>query len=184
VQRNCRIVAAYQKVVFNQYDDYLFFTIRFTFDTTGFTRCTLNIFFMKEHATKIVEIPELISHQAFNEHKTYLSRIAVKKGSEYLITEARDIAFFKLENGVVFLITGSNKRFITAYNLLELEDKLDPRIFRRVSRQFIINGNYIKGFTSLGKSRFVLQFSIDTKECISISPYSSGHFREWIETCS
>ena len=139
---------------------------------------------MKEPVTKIVGIPELISHQAFNERKTYLSRIAVKKGSEYLITETRDIAYFKLDNGVVFLTTGANKKFIIPYNLLELEDRLDPRIFRRVSRQFIINGNYIKGFTSLGKSRFVLQFSIETKECISISPYSSGHFRNWIETCS
>ena len=111
----------------------------------------------------------------------FVSRLVVRRGAEYLLIFIKDVAYFTTENGIVFLITKDDKRYIVNKKLTHLEKDLDPGIFYRANRQFIINVNFLKSFKPIGGEKLKIELTLPAKEDIIVSQYNSGVFREWIE---
>ena len=113
---------------------------------------------------------------------TPLNKIIVRKGSEYFVVRVQDIAFFLLQNGIVFLFTTDGKKYITGKSLSELNSQLDASMFFRSGRNFIINGNFIKSYSVIGNNIQVLM-SVVHPETILVSKYSAHLFKKWLEKC-
>jgi DNA-binding LytR/AlgR family response regulator len=109
------------------------------------------------------------------------SRVIVRKGNEHLSLPLNDIAFFYTENKVAFAIDKNGQKFMTDRNLTELELKLDPSIFFRASRQYIINVNYIRSFKKYERAKIWVELSVKHSEhSIIISQETAPYFRRWI----
>lgn len=70
--------------------------------------------------------------------KEFIRRFTVGQGDEILIFADNDVFYFTSEDKYTFLST-FNKRFIYDMTLKELETSLDPAVFCRIHKAFIIN---------------------------------------------
>ena len=76
--------------------------------------------------------------------KSFLRRLPVRSQNRILILAVDQITSLRIDRGVV-CVTTADGEFWTKYTALtELEDLLDPQVFRRVHRQVIVNLNHIR----------------------------------------
>lgn len=80
--------------------------------------------------------------KAIFEKSNYMTRFAVKLKDEILIIPQEEVYYFNAEDKYVFLHTYDRKFFYDA-TLKELEDILDPEIFCRIHKSYIVSINKI-----------------------------------------
>lgn len=115
------------------------------------------------------------------EPQTIKSRIIVRKGIEHLSMHLNDIVFFFTENKVAYVIDKNGRKFMTDRNLSDFEQKLDPALFFRASRQYIINVNYIQSFKKYERAKILVELTVKHPEhTIIISQETAPFFRKWI----
>lgn len=109
------------------------------------------------------------------------NRFLISKGENYHYIETKDIAHFYSEDGVVFLHTSSDKRYIINYTLEQLEQLLDNRLFFRVSRNCIGNVKAIKNVAKYFNSRLKLSFSPVCPHEVLVSRVRVPDFLKWMD---
>lgn len=108
-------------------------------------------------------------------------RIIVKRGTDFQLLPAEDIAYLFTGNKLVFAVDREKRKYVCdESNLAEITDKLDNNIFFRANRQYVININFIERFYSDEKSRIVIQMRVPSPEPIAISQENASSFRKWI----
>lgn len=84
-----------------------------------------------------------------------LSRISVEERGAYRVIPIDDILFFESEDGIVVVQT-RQKRFITDFSLKFLEQNLDPDVFFRSHRSYIIRLDAIESIAPWGAGTYKL----------------------------
>ncbi|MEL7002260.1 MAG: LytTR family DNA-binding domain-containing protein [Bacteroidota bacterium] len=111
--------------------------------------------------------------------KKYKSRFLVKQGEKLLSVETQDIAYFQSKNGVVYLSTTNDRKYIMDYTLDELIQQLEPQKFYRANRQFIVNFSSIKTVHKYHKGKLLIELSQKTDEAITVSSERATDFKIW-----
>jgi DNA-binding LytR/AlgR family response regulator len=124
--------------------------------------------------------------QVFSSLKTkeYKTRFMVKLGEHIRSITAENINLFYAEGRDVFLLTNQNKKFIIDYTLEALEDILDPGIFFRLNRTFIVNINAIKDVIMYSNSRLKIILLQEFDKEIIVSREKVNEFKEWFDGVS
>src|SRR5205823_167650 len=68
----------------------------------------------------------------------YKKRFVIRYGDHIKTINIEDVAYFFTQEKINFLRTHDNKTYPLDFNLDKLESLLDPSIFFRINRQFII----------------------------------------------
>ncbi|MBA4367022.1 MAG: DNA-binding response regulator [Desulfobacterium sp.] len=113
--------------------------------------------------------------------KDYKSRFLVKTGQNMKIVSTNEIAYFLIENQLVFLITKQNNRFLIEQTLDELEKRLDPKLFFRINRQMIISLDSVRTIHPYFNSRLKLDVTPDRELEILVSRMKVNDFKKWID---
>ncbi|MGV3641927.1 MAG: LytR/AlgR family response regulator transcription factor, partial [Adhaeribacter sp.] len=92
---------------------------------------------------------------------------------------AADITLFYAEDRNVFLLAGNRKKYIIDYKMEELEDILDPALFFRVNRTFIVNINSILDVIVYSNSRLLIRLRADFDKEIVVSRERVQEFKDW-----
>jgi DNA-binding LytR/AlgR family response regulator len=109
------------------------------------------------------------------------TRIIVKKGTEHIALRLDEVVLFYTENKVVYLIDRQKTKYIYDRNLSMSVAELDPGIFFRANRKYIVNINYIKSFRPYEKVKLILEFSIpDITHQVIISQETAPDFKKWL----
>jgi two-component system LytT family response regulator len=110
-----------------------------------------------------------------------ISRIVVKRGLEFQTVRLEDVAYFFTEHKLVFLVDKENRKYLAdRSNLSDLEEELDPKLFHRVNRKYIINANYIRRFKPLDRSKINVELLMNVNEEIIVSQENASSFKKWI----
>lgn len=133
-----------------------------------------NIFHDNSHKTDPKNFEQLLATKNKN-------RFLISKGDNYHYIETADIAHFYSEEGVVFLHTFQNKRYIINYTLDQLEQQLDSRLFFRVSRNCIGNVKAIENVAKYFNSRLKLSFSPVCPHEVLVSRVRVPDFLKWMD---
>ena len=133
-----------------------------------------NIFHTDSHKTDPKNFEQILATKNKN-------RFLISKGDNYHYIETADIAHFYSEDGVVFLHTFQNKRYIINYTLDQLEQQLDSRLFFRVSRNCIGNVKSIENVAKYFNSRLKLSFSPDCPHEVLVSRVRVPDFLKWMD---
>jgi DNA-binding LytR/AlgR family response regulator len=133
-----------------------------------------NIFHADSHKTDPKNFEQLLSLKTKN-------RFLISKGENYHYIETADIAHFYSEDGVVFLHTFQNKRYIINYTLDQLEQQLDSRLFFRVSRNCIGNVKAIENVAKYFNSRLKLSFLPVCPHEVLVSRVRVPDFLKWMD---
>jgi len=113
--------------------------------------------------------------------KEYKKRFAVRYGDHIKTINTSEIAYFNTEEKVNFLTTFDNRRYITDSNLEALETMLDPAIFFRINRQFIISIQAISEMIAHTKGRVFIRLQPPSKHETIVSAERSADFKHWLD---
>lgn len=113
----------------------------------------------------------------------YIRRlICASKGGTCKIINVEDIAFLSIRYGGVRLATFDNQKFEIDETMDSLENKLNPSVFFRANRQYIININCIDCVTNLWNRKLKINMLdyITCDEEILVSKEKITKFRDWL----
>lgn len=83
---------------------------------------------------------------------------------------------------LIYLHTVTGQKFVTDYTTLdELEELVDPILFFRANRQFLIHLDAITGYQPHYSGKILLQLSQPNMPEISVSKEKAPIFRKWFE---
>lgn len=121
---------------------------------------------------------ESLLTQLSNNYKTTL---LIHFQEKIIPVKTADIAFIHYNNGIAAIYTNSTQKYIMTSTLDELETMLQPDLFFRANRQFIINRQAILNIEHYFSRRLVVRLNISTPENIIISKVRSAELLQWIE---
>ncbi len=134
---------------------------------------------LKESLSKDSTQPNLYEALAQLQNKSYKTRFMVKLGEHIRSIPTENIAFFYAEGRDVYLVTDEKRKFIIDYKLEQLEGLLDPKLFNRLNRSFILNINGIKDVVMYSNSRLKIFLHFDFDKEIIVSREKVSPFKEW-----
>ncbi|MCE7042759.1 LytTR family DNA-binding domain-containing protein [Dyadobacter sp. CY312] len=119
--------------------------------------------------------------------KRLLSGIKSPKPSSLLIQyrdtikplKIDDIAFFRLDNGMVHLITFKQDKHYPAKSLDELEEIVGDDFFR-VNRQILVNRKAIVNASSIFSRKLSITISVQINDVITVSKERAPGFLKWL----
>jgi two-component system LytT family response regulator len=129
-------------------------------------------------AVQAQRISQVVTASPATVHKR---RFMVKVGEHIRSITADQISLLYAEGRDVYLVTGQNKKFIIDYTLEALEDMLDPQIFFRINRTYIININAIKDVLIYSNSRLKITMIQEFDKEIIVSREKVSDFKTWFD---
>ncbi|MDT0607582.1 LytR/AlgR family response regulator transcription factor [Croceitalea rosinachiae] len=113
--------------------------------------------------------------------KSYKDRFLVKVGNHIKSIPIEDIIAFQAEGRDVSLWTKKGKEYIIEYKLEALEELLNPKLYYRVNRAFVVALKAISDVMVYANRRLKLTLSPDIHKEIVVSREKVGMFKKWFE---
>ncbi len=131
-----------------------------------------------------------------NSNQDYLHLIALLKGKEHAFQERfmvytgekiksvniQQVAYFFAEGKYVFLVDKDNKQFIIDFTLSKLQTLLDPNLFFRINRKFIIHIDAIHQMEPYSKARLKIDLTPPANQDVIVSIERSSEFKKWLNS--
>ena len=133
-----------------------------------------------ENQTPVISYNEILKLLQ-SPQQVYKSRFMVRLGQKIIALPVEKIAYFYSENKLTFAITADQKKYPLDQTLDELSDLLDPVVFFRANRQFIITFSCIAEIHPYFKGRVKLTLQPHTTEEVIISSERTPEFKQWID---
>ena len=112
--------------------------------------------------------------------KNYKKRFTVKIGQHLKVISIDEIECFFSENKGTYIHTSDNRNYLIETILENLEQELDPAIFFRVSRKFIIPLKAIKEIVVYSNSRLKVILPSYKEDEVVVSREKVSDFKNWI----
>ncbi|GAB2576014.1 LytR/AlgR family response regulator transcription factor [Spirosoma areae] len=110
----------------------------------------------------------------------FKERFMITVGTKIRSIETSDIAYFYLEEKVVFLVTKEGLTLPVDYSLDKLTQLLNPRQFFRVSRQFLVALPAIQTIHAFSAGKLKLDMSPKSRHEVFVSGDRMTEFKEWL----
>jgi DNA-binding LytR/AlgR family response regulator len=136
-----------------------------------------------QHRTDIPSIDYVKLVQMISERPLFKSRFTGRFGTKIQFINTDQISFFEAENKIVYLATMDGSRFLIDQTLEQVETLVDPKLFFRVSRSFIIHIAAIIQVKPYTNSRLVVLLKSGTKtDEVIVSRERVHHFKSWADS--
>ncbi|MFP4059157.1 MAG: LytR/AlgR family response regulator transcription factor [Bacteroidales bacterium] len=113
--------------------------------------------------------------------KEYKKRFMVHAGQKIRSVSTDDIAYFHVAEKSVFLSTFEGKTYPADATLEIIESLVDPSVFFRVNRQYLVNIKSIRDMYTLSRSRIKLELSPSAPIDVMVSFTKLSSFRKWLD---
>lgn len=113
--------------------------------------------------------------------KSFKNRFLVKVGNHIRSIPVTDITAFLAEGRDVSLFTVEGKEYLIDYKLEVLEELLDPKLFFRVNRGFVVALKSIADVTVYSNRRLKLAVNPKIDKDIVVSREKVSAFKQWFE---
>jgi two-component system, LytTR family, response regulator len=125
--------------------------------------------------------PLLIEQLLLQINKQYKSRFVVKIGEHIHAVPVEEILYFFSEEKATFLVTKQNKRYIIDYALDHVEQMVDPSLFFRTNRKFLVGFRAIQQIVAYSGSRLRIHLIQAEGQEVLVSREKVAHFKEWLD---
>lgn len=110
----------------------------------------------------------------------YKQSFLVHNRDKLIPLTAANIAWFYTANELVYAGTMDNKQYIVEFTMEQLQQQLDPDVFFRANRQFIIQRSAIQEVDFYFNGRLAVKVHPAAKEQILVSKARVPEFRQWM----
>lgn len=112
----------------------------------------------------------------------YKRRFLGRIGQRLQFISVEDISFFQAENKIVYLTDKQGVRYLIDHTLEKLEQYLNPKLFFRLNRKYIVKDSAIEYIRPYLNSRLKLTVKgADSRDEFIISRERVSEFRAWAE---
>lgn len=138
----------------------------------------------KYEAMKSAFIPDLrgLLEHFENGRAHFKKRFLIRLGEKFRKLEVSDIAYCYAMDKDVYALTFHNQKLPMDSSLDVLENQLDPAIFFRINRKYLVNMQSIKAMTILSRTRVKLELDPPALYPLSaiVSVQRSADFKKWM----
>lgn len=118
--------------------------------------------------------------RALGGERNYKSHFLIPaKGDRLIPIETETILYFHIANGQVKAVDDTGREHLFPQTLDELADALDPHLFFRANRQFLIAKRAIREASLWFNGRLSITLCVPTPERIIISKARAAEFKAW-----
>ncbi len=108
------------------------------------------------------------------------TKLVVKSGARNLIVDPQEMIYATIEDGVITLVTAQAEGQSSFRTLEELQSALDPDLFWRTHRSYVVNVNRIREVMPWFKSTYQLKMDDKKGSEIPVSRMQSRRLREML----
>jgi two-component system LytT family response regulator/two-component system response regulator LytT len=112
------------------------------------------------------------------ENRTQPAKIVVQTQNRMLLVDQAEVCFASVDEGVIRIVTRTLEGQARSRTLEELQEQLDPALFWRAHRGFLVNINHIREVVPWFKSTYQLRMDDKTQTEIPVSRAQTRHLRE------
>ena len=105
------------------------------------------------------------------------SKLLVKNNNRNLIVDAQDMIYATIDDGLITVVTSQFEGHSNYRTIEELQSNLDPNLFWRVHRSFLVNINRIREVIPWFKSSFQLKMDDKKQTEIPVSRIQTKRLR-------
>lgn len=132
------------------------------------------------HATRSDEPDFLKLIRTLKREESYKTHFLVPaKGDKLLPLAVETISFFYIAEGIVKAVVAEGKEYVLTQTLDELMECLNPKLFFRANRQYLISRESVKDIDLWFNNRLAVNLHTTTQEKIVVSKARVGEFKEW-----
>lgn len=129
-------------------------------------------------AAKLDALLQLVEESRAQVPRTGTGKVVLKTQDRLLLVNHKDICFASIEGGLISVTTSSVEGQSNCRTLEELTDQLDPDMFWRVHRSFVVNIQHIREVVPWFKSSYQLRMDDPKKTEIPVSRNQTKRLRE------
>ena len=135
---------------------------------------------LKSRSQQPVKFEEVLSYLR-SQQPEFKSRFMVRIGQRILAIPVENIAYFSSESKLTYIVTSDNKRYPFDLPLDEVDQQLDPKIFFRINRQYIVRFSAIAEIHPYFKGRIKLKLNPNQPDEIVVSSERTPEFKKWLD---
>lgn len=116
------------------------------------------------------------------ESKTQQDRFLVNSGHHLKSIDSTEVAFFYSEGKNLFLFTKHSENYLYNDTLRDISEKLNPEVFFKVSRNYIVHINAIKEIIKHNSQKIELRLKVAhaSEKPIVVSKFALKRFKTWL----
>ncbi len=112
----------------------------------------------------------------------FKERFLVKKGNHLAVIKTSEVAYFKSEEKLSFLVTVDNHKYVIDPTLDQLTEQVDPRKFNRISRNRLVSLDCIRKIHPHFNGRLKLELDPPEEEEVFVSRERVQAFKDWLNS--
>ena len=116
-----------------------------------------------------------------HKEKKYRTRFLISINGRLFSLKVNDVAYFFSENKLTYAVSFSGKKIIVDLSLNRLEDELDPDVFFRVNRQFILSVDAIKKIEPYFNNKYMVHIQPEYDGEITVSREKISLLKSWLD---
>lgn len=122
-----------------------------------------------------------LTNNKVKKETSYIHYLKAETYNGSLIINVAKVCFFTIDENNSYAIMSNEVKYRIGYTLDKLINRLDPMMFFRANRQYIINRNAIQRIQHYGNRQLSLTITSFDEIPILISKEKVGSFYQWIE---
>lgn len=135
----------------------------------------------KQFSSTSIDIKNLLDSLVPKE-SSYKSRFLINEGNNLLMIDITEVAYFFAEDKFAFLITQKGKQYLIDLTLDKLSQALDPKLFYRVNRQFILSAKSIGSMSKYGTNKLRVNLIPSSNKEVFVSMDKYTDFKAWLDS--
>jgi len=124
---------------------------------------------------------KIIKDLRHTDQKKYKRSFLVYIKDKILPIAVEDIAYFYLENELVFCITHKNEKYVIDQYLDKISSQTNPEDFFRANRQYIVSRKAVRAAVNFFHRKLKLNLSPSPPNDVFISKTKAAIFKKWLE---
>ena len=129
------------------------------------------------NTTQYEELVQMITASKPN----YKSRFMIKAGNKILAVPIDKIAYFYSQNKLTYIVTNDDKKYPFDQPLEIIDQQVDPQLFFRANRKYIVRFEAINEIHPYFKGRIKLNLKPESEDEIVISSDKTPEFKKWLD---
>ena len=129
---------------------------------------------------KMLNVEEVLESHNHVEKK-YRTRFLISINGRLFSLKVNDVAYFFSENKLTYAVSFNGKRIIVDLPLNRLEQELNPDVFFRVNRQFILSVDAIKKIEPYFNNKYMVHVHPEYDGEITVSREKISLLKTWLD---
>ena len=113
--------------------------------------------------------------------KNYKERFVIKIGEHIKVVNTEDVLYFFSQDKITYLVAKDGRKYILEFALDKLEEMVDPNLFFRISRKYIVRGSAIKDIIAYTNSRLRLILEHGNDQDVIVARERVQDFKGWLD---